>query len=208
MQQRYYDPVIGRFYSNDPADTFEHFRQGNVQGFNRNAYANNNPYKYVDPDGRLPIAPVIVAGGRACASNAACQGAVVSGARATARGAQRAFNAIVGVFSESSGDVTDRSGQEGTADEVDAFVEELDAISTPQSDNKNIRILNPGVSVDELKKKAPGTDNGRGRNNTSEGGNIGTHESNSTRNSDGSKSKTLDVHRPSGSANKKYRENN
>tara|TARA_Y100001934_G_scaffold266690_1_gene346445 strand:+ start:297 stop:1736 length:1440 start_codon:yes stop_codon:yes gene_type:complete len=46
MQARYYDPVIGRFYSNDPIG----FRD--VHTFNRYAYANNNPYKYVDPDGR------------------------------------------------------------------------------------------------------------------------------------------------------------
>jgi uncharacterized protein RhaS with RHS repeats len=46
MQARYYDPVIGRFYSNDPVG----FRD--VHSFNRYAYANNNPYKYVDPDGR------------------------------------------------------------------------------------------------------------------------------------------------------------
>ncbi|MBF7074233.1 DUF2778 domain-containing protein [Glaciecola sp. MH2013] len=46
MQARYYDPVIGRFYSNDPVG----FK--NVHNFNRYAYANNNPYKYVDPDGR------------------------------------------------------------------------------------------------------------------------------------------------------------
>ena len=45
MQARYYDPVIGRFYSNDPVG----FK--NVHNFNRYAYANNNPYKYVDPDG-------------------------------------------------------------------------------------------------------------------------------------------------------------
>ncbi|MCG7539172.1 hypothetical protein EXT48_18900 [Pseudoalteromonas sp. CO348] len=45
MQARYYDPVIGRFYSNDPLG----FRD--VHSFNRYAYANNNPYKYVDPDG-------------------------------------------------------------------------------------------------------------------------------------------------------------
>jgi uncharacterized protein RhaS with RHS repeats len=49
MQARYYDPVIGRFYSNDPVG----FRD--VHSFNRYAYANNNPYKYTDPDGRLPI---------------------------------------------------------------------------------------------------------------------------------------------------------
>ncbi|MFT6734831.1 MAG: hypothetical protein ACJAS9_003033 [Polaribacter sp.] len=46
MQARYYDPVIGRFYSNDPLG----FRD--IHSFNRYAYANNNPYKYVDPDGK------------------------------------------------------------------------------------------------------------------------------------------------------------
>jgi RHS repeat-associated protein len=45
MQARYYDPVIGRFYSNDPIG----FRD--VHSFNRYAYANNNPYKYTDPNG-------------------------------------------------------------------------------------------------------------------------------------------------------------
>jgi hypothetical protein len=53
MQARYYDPVIGRFYSNDPADAIEHMGgAGGIHGFNRYAYANNNPYKYTDPDGR------------------------------------------------------------------------------------------------------------------------------------------------------------
>ncbi|WP_111979301.1 RHS repeat-associated core domain-containing protein [Algibacillus agarilyticus] len=46
MQARYYDPVIGRFLSNDPVG------YSNVHNFNRYAYANNNPYKFVDPDGR------------------------------------------------------------------------------------------------------------------------------------------------------------
>jgi RHS repeat-associated protein len=48
MQQRYYDPVAGRFLSIDPVTT-----DANTGGsFNRYAYANNNPYKYIDPDGR------------------------------------------------------------------------------------------------------------------------------------------------------------
>jgi hypothetical protein len=48
MQQRYYDPIAVRFLSVDPvvtdAKTGSHF--------NRYAYAENNPYRYVDPDGR------------------------------------------------------------------------------------------------------------------------------------------------------------
>lgn len=53
MQQRYYDPVIGRFYSNDPVDMLGHMQRGNpTMGFNRYSYVNNNPYKYTDPDGR------------------------------------------------------------------------------------------------------------------------------------------------------------
>lgn len=60
MQARYYDPVIGRFYSNDPVGTLGHFSQGNIHGFNRYAYANNNPYKYTDPDGKFAIlAPLV-----------------------------------------------------------------------------------------------------------------------------------------------------
>ncbi|WP_417690547.1 RHS repeat-associated core domain-containing protein [Pseudidiomarina sp.] len=46
MQTRYYDPVIGRFYSNDTVG----FRD--IHRFNRYAHANNNPYKYTNPDGR------------------------------------------------------------------------------------------------------------------------------------------------------------
>ena len=64
MQARYYDPVIGRFYSNDPVGTLGHLDYGNIQGFNRYAYANNNPYGYTDPDGQtaipLPPPPPIV----------------------------------------------------------------------------------------------------------------------------------------------------
>ena len=56
MQARYYDPVIGRFYSNDPVGYLGHLESGNpVQGFNRYAYANNNPYKYNDPDGEFAM---------------------------------------------------------------------------------------------------------------------------------------------------------
>jgi len=45
---RWYDPSIGRFLAMDPVG----FDEGNIQSYNKYAYANNNPYKYVDPDGR------------------------------------------------------------------------------------------------------------------------------------------------------------
>ena len=46
---RYYDPEIGRFLSVDPVG----FVESNPTSFNRYAYVNNNPYKYVDPDGEF-----------------------------------------------------------------------------------------------------------------------------------------------------------
>jgi RHS repeat-associated protein len=51
MQQRYYDPLAGRFLSVDPVLT-----DGNTgASFNRYVYANNSPYNNVDPDGRNPV---------------------------------------------------------------------------------------------------------------------------------------------------------
>ncbi|MGH8508459.1 MAG: RHS repeat domain-containing protein [Gammaproteobacteria bacterium] len=50
---RWYDPQTGRFLSIDPAG----FDPQNLQSFNRYAYANNNPYGFVDPDGRAPKVP-------------------------------------------------------------------------------------------------------------------------------------------------------
>lgn len=48
LQQRYYDPELGRFLSVDPITA-----NANTGGnFNRYKYANNNPYKFTDPDGR------------------------------------------------------------------------------------------------------------------------------------------------------------
>lgn len=49
MQQRYYDPQLGRFLSVDPV------LPSSVDGrnFNRFKYAANNPYRFTDPDGRV-----------------------------------------------------------------------------------------------------------------------------------------------------------
>ena len=48
---RYYDPQVGRFTSIDPAKVTAQ----NYYSFNRYSYVNNNPYKYVDPDGEFPF---------------------------------------------------------------------------------------------------------------------------------------------------------
>ena len=47
---RYHHVKIGRFYQMDPV----HFTEDNSHSFNRFAYANNNPYRFVDPDGLSP----------------------------------------------------------------------------------------------------------------------------------------------------------
>lgn len=50
MQARYFDPASGRFLSNDPVEP----DLNSGSNFSRYMYANNNPYKFIDPDGRKP----------------------------------------------------------------------------------------------------------------------------------------------------------
>jgi len=50
---RYYDPEVGRFMGMDPAG----FSESTPLSFNRFAYGNNNPYRYIDPDGLSPVDP-------------------------------------------------------------------------------------------------------------------------------------------------------
>jgi len=51
MGGRYYNPQIGRFLSVDPKEA----DPGDLHSLNRYAYANNNPYRFVDPDGHSPL---------------------------------------------------------------------------------------------------------------------------------------------------------
>ena len=60
MQARYYDPVIGRFYSNDPVG---YTAKNPVMSFNRYLYVNNNPYKYTDPNGEFIVQIIATVGG-------------------------------------------------------------------------------------------------------------------------------------------------
>lgn len=54
MGSRYYDPTIGRFYSDDPVG----FNQTKASSFNRYVYAYNNPYKFIDPNGEDAVVVV------------------------------------------------------------------------------------------------------------------------------------------------------
>lgn len=49
---RYYDPVVGRFMGIDPVGISEV-----THSFNRYAYVYDNPYRYVDPDGKRAKVP-------------------------------------------------------------------------------------------------------------------------------------------------------
>ncbi|MFK3650520.1 RHS repeat domain-containing protein [Lysobacter enzymogenes] len=51
MQQRYYDSELGRFLSPDPVTAYA--KPG--ANFSRYWYGNDNPYKFVDPDGRAAV---------------------------------------------------------------------------------------------------------------------------------------------------------
>ncbi|MDX1536650.1 RHS repeat-associated core domain-containing protein [Arsukibacterium sp.] len=109
MQQRYYDPIIGRFYSNDPMG----FKASNPMMFNRYAYANNNPYKFVDPDGRVVVLaiPYVI------------EGAVIARNAYTAYRAARALQNII----------QSTNAANESADPIDQLVDELkgDKVSAP-----------------------------------------------------------------------------
>lgn len=72
-EQRYYDPVLGSFLSVDPVPA--QFDASTV--FHRYRYANSNPYKFVDPDGRLGCTGTRI--------SSTCQSGGVAGLRTSAR---------------------------------------------------------------------------------------------------------------------------
>ena len=55
MGARWYDPTLRRFISPDPIDVRQYI-EGNTLLFNQYGYANQNPFRFVDPDGRMPFA--------------------------------------------------------------------------------------------------------------------------------------------------------
>lgn len=90
MNARYYDPGIGRFYSVDPETVIRHI-ESNPMMFNRYAYANNNPYKYIDPNGEIAILAVPAI--KLAAQVTVAMTGVVSGAYVSEEVIQPAINA-------------------------------------------------------------------------------------------------------------------
>ena len=118
MGARYYDPVMGRFISTDPVQ----FQEGNLHSFNRYAYANNNPYRYTDPDGRAAAtivavgAGAILVGGGYSSMSADQKRAVVDGLAWVGRNTWMGELAVVvsGILnSESSAQEQAKNGQTG-----------------------------------------------------------------------------------------------
>jgi RHS repeat-associated protein len=105
MGARYYDPVLGRFMAVDPKGV----NPDGIHGFNRYAYANNNPYKFVDRDGRaatlvIPAAvTVLLAGGIYANASPDQQRRMVESANRLMRKVSEAIDRVGGrVFNESA----------------------------------------------------------------------------------------------------------
>ena len=100
MQARYYDPVIGRFYSNDPVGWTP---KNPVMSFNRYLDVNNNPYKYTDPDGEFIHLAVGFAVGFAAEIGAqALQGKELNFTKAAVSGVAGAVTGGVSAFAKTS----------------------------------------------------------------------------------------------------------
>ena len=98
---RYYSGPMGRFLSVDPESAGAD--PAFPQTWNAYAYVNNNPLKYVDPDGEVAFTAVALG----CAANAACRGAVgaavgavVSAATHVATGGERTLAGIGGAATQ------------------------------------------------------------------------------------------------------------
>jgi uncharacterized protein RhaS with RHS repeats len=131
MQQRYYDPIAGRFLSVDPVTTNE--KTGDF--FGRYQYANNNPYKFVDPDGRAGALAACVAGPVGCLAGAVVTIAV--GAKALSDTAK----VLQSTSSSSSGSPSSGGAQDAPATTTDRPTQEW--IYGPKDDPK----INPDGST-------------------------------------------------------------
>ncbi len=153
MQQRYYDPVAGRFLSVDPVTTSD--KDG--QSFNRYNYANNSPYRFKDPDGKLaiPLIPLIVQTVvAAVASN--------SGAAAVGIAGGVAIGAAINQNSSGSGATAPGSGQQVSAPPPGTQSSSQGCIYCVKGENTSSGRDYVG-STDNMGQRAKDTSDGRNR---------------------------------------------
>ncbi|VAW69557.1 Rhs-family protein [hydrothermal vent metagenome] len=175
MNARYYDPVIGRFMATDPVS----FVETNPMSFNRYAYANNNPYKYIDPDGRsvaLVVEALIVFGLIVVLSTVAPDpgNQRAEANRAAANSISDAVSGIGSVFSDDSGETTvgdldilhddgtigDRPDISGLSDDelLDSVMNPSDADDPGLVENDDGKLINGNTRARELKRRAKNPD--------------------------------------------------
>ncbi len=130
MQQRYYDPIVGKFLSADPINT----NPNNGKMFNRYNYANNNPITFVDPDGRCAR----VTGSRICGNSVA-----IAMLATTAAQPQEITPAMVKHVGESQGAETEGRQSRQIADDANAAGQ----IAQIAGDSRAIKAFN---SIDSI----------------------------------------------------------
>lgn len=134
MQQRYYDPIAGRFLSVDPVTT--NAKDGSF--FGRYHYTNNNPYKFVDPDGRAGALAACAAGPVGCAVGVAVTIAV---------GAKALSDTAKIVQSTSSNSSNSGSGQQG-GDKAPSVPDKLVGTVDDKSGQQGGRVNNGPLAPD------------------------------------------------------------
>lgn len=92
MQARYYDPNIGRFYSNDPVG----FLKSNVFTFNRYSYVGNDPVNMVDPTGEFGVVGALIGAGIEAGLQLAANGKITDWKAVGAAGAVGAVTGGIG----------------------------------------------------------------------------------------------------------------
>jgi RHS repeat-associated protein len=135
MQQRYYEPLAGRFLSVDPVTT--NAKDGSF--FGRYHYANNNPYKFVDPDGRAGALAACAAGPVGCAVGVAVTIAV---------GAKALSDTAKIVQSTSSNSSSSGSGQQGGGDKAPSVPDKLVGTVDDKSGQQGGRVNNGPLAPD------------------------------------------------------------
>jgi len=196
MGARYYDPEVGRFSGIDPVG----ISLDNPMSFNRYASFNNNPYKYVDPDGKAAQAlEVVVLGAGAFLVSSA-----FPGHQERVDSLQRLVSSASNVFSESS------DGVDPTDAEVDGVVSGLDPVKDTRGRNRKGQFVDDsGKSAEEIVDSLTGeVVNDRGDKILPDGSRVGIHVSSGTSGGETgefSGSDTVSITRPKGKQSIKIR---